>query len=267
MKGHFKTLYPDKIYQNIAVNLFPFNNYLYAGLISLYMPVYGATEEYLTGSQIWKTGDGRKWEPVTMNGFEDKKVLTFEAFAVFNGWLYVAASRASNTVGGGLGGAKIYRQVPGAQLAIQRASVQYNLKRTDKDVVFISGTIKPGTIADPLSESVSITVQAANGEIIFADTLPAGSFKKLGFSGQNYCFLKPWGGNAKVDVMNINLAASRFFLAAAHETLFRLSDAAGTTADITIALSIGNDSGAATNTFRVIPDGKTGQPQQLLFSR
>ena len=29
-EGTVKTLYPDKIYQNIAVNLFPFNNYLYA---------------------------------------------------------------------------------------------------------------------------------------------------------------------------------------------------------------------------------------------
>ena len=133
-------------------------------------------------------------------------------------------------------------------------------------MVFISGTIKPGTAADPLTESVTITVQAATGEIIFTDTLPAGSFRKMGFSAENYYFLRPWGGNSKIDVMSLNLATSRFFLAATHETLSRLSDAAGTTADITIALGIGNDSGAATNTFRVIPDGKTGQPQQITIS-
>jgi len=265
-EGTIKTMYPDKIYQNIAINLFPFNNYLYAGLISLYMPAYGATEEYLTGSQIWKTGDGRTWQTVTKNGFEDKKVLTFEAFAVFNNSLHVAGSRASNTVGGGLGGAKIYRLAPGAACAVQRASIRYNLKRPDKDVVFISGTIKPGTVADPLSENVTVTVQAATGEIIFIDTLPAGSFRKLGFSGENYYFLKPWGGNSKIDVMSIDLATSRFFLAAANENLTRLPAETGAAADIAIAVDIGNDCGAASNSFAVTKDAQTGVPRQLTFS-
>ena len=91
-KGTVKTLYPDKIYQNIAVNLFPFSGYLYAGA---YFPLHAglwATEEYLTGSQIWKTGNRHTWQPVTMNGFEDKKVLTFEAFARVNNSLYVPGS-------------------------------------------------------------------------------------------------------------------------------------------------------------------------------
>ena len=124
MRGLLRPCTRTKIYQNIAVNLFPYNDHLYAGLISLYMPAYGATEEYLTGSQIWRTGDGRTWQPVTMNGFGNNSVLTFEAFAVFNGSLYVSASRASNTVGGGLGGAKIYRRSPPqAQFAVQRASI------------------------------------------------------------------------------------------------------------------------------------------------
>ncbi len=99
------------IYQNLAVNIYVYEDYLYAGLISLYMPEIGATEEYLSGSHIWKTPDGINWEPVTTDGFGDAHVLTFEAFATFNGTLYVAGSRASNTVGGGLGGAKIYRLV------------------------------------------------------------------------------------------------------------------------------------------------------------
>jgi hypothetical protein len=101
----------ETIYQNIAVNIFPYKDHLYAGLGCQYLPAFGATEEYLTGSQIWKSPDGLAWEQVTDNGFGDVKVLTFEAFTVFNDTLYVAASRAANTVGGGLGGAKIYRQI------------------------------------------------------------------------------------------------------------------------------------------------------------
>ena len=99
----------ETVYQNIAVNIFPFEDYLYAGLTCIYMLDFGATEEYLTGSQIWKTGNGITWEQVTDDGFGDVTVLNFEAFAEFNDTLYVSASRAANTVGDGLGGAKILR--------------------------------------------------------------------------------------------------------------------------------------------------------------
>jgi len=101
----------ETIFQNLAVNLFPFKDYLYAGLTCLYMPAYGATEESLTGSQIWKTRDGLAWDQVTDNGFGEIKVLNFEAFTDFNDTLYLSASMASNTVGGGLGGATIFRLV------------------------------------------------------------------------------------------------------------------------------------------------------------
>ena len=101
----------ETVYQNIAVNIFPFQDYLYAGLTCIYMPVYGATEEYLTGSQIWKTSDGITWEQVIDDGFGDVTVLNIEAFTEFNDTLYVSASRAANTVGDGLGGAKIFRLV------------------------------------------------------------------------------------------------------------------------------------------------------------
>ena len=101
----------ETVFQNIAVNIFPFKDYLYAGLICLYMPAYGATEDYLTGSQIWKTSNGTSWEPVTNDGLGDTHVLTFESFTEFQGTLYLSASRASNTVGGGLGGAEVFRLV------------------------------------------------------------------------------------------------------------------------------------------------------------
>jgi hypothetical protein len=103
----------ETVYQNIAVNIFPFGDYLYAGLTCIYMPEYGATEEYLAGSQMWKTSDGINWNQITDDGFGDPSVLNFEAFAGFNGTLYVAASRAANTVGGGLGGATIFRLASG----------------------------------------------------------------------------------------------------------------------------------------------------------
>ena len=101
----------EKVYQNIAVDLFSFSDFLYAGLGHQYLPAFGATEEYLTGAQIWKTGDGIHWEQVTDNGLGDVTVLNFQAFSIFDGTLYVAASRAANTVGESLGGATVYRLV------------------------------------------------------------------------------------------------------------------------------------------------------------
>jgi hypothetical protein len=77
------------------------------------MPEYGATEVFLDGSQMWKTSDGINWNQITDDGFGDPSVLNFEAFAEFNGNLHVAASRAANTVGGGLGGATIFRLASG----------------------------------------------------------------------------------------------------------------------------------------------------------
>ena len=59
----------ETVYQNIAVDLFAFKDFLYAGLGHQYLPDFGATEEYLTGAQIWKTGDGIQWEQVTDDGF------------------------------------------------------------------------------------------------------------------------------------------------------------------------------------------------------
>ena len=101
----------ETVYQNIAVDLFSFKDFLYAGLGHQYLPAFGATEEYLTGAQIWKTGDGIQWEQVTDNGLGDVTVLNFQAFSTFDGTLYVAASRAANTVGEALGGATVYRLV------------------------------------------------------------------------------------------------------------------------------------------------------------
>jgi hypothetical protein len=96
-------------YQNICVNLFPFGDYLFAGTISLFVPEYGADEQYLTGSQIWKSSDGKSWSRVTGNGFNDKQIVNFEAFAVFDGQLYVSGSKGVIASPQGLGGAKIFR--------------------------------------------------------------------------------------------------------------------------------------------------------------
>ena len=99
----------ETVYQNIVSNLFTFDNYLYAGLISAYVPPLGGTEEYLTGSQIWKTSDGITWQQVIDDGLGDNYIITFEAFTVFNDTLYVSGSKGANSVIGGLGGAKIFR--------------------------------------------------------------------------------------------------------------------------------------------------------------
>ena len=96
------------IYQNVSLNLFPFQDYLYAGIVTTYAPPMGATEEYLTGSHIWKTADGIKWEQVTTNGFGDDYIVIFEAFATFADSLYVSGSRGASSATEGLGGAKVF---------------------------------------------------------------------------------------------------------------------------------------------------------------
>lgn len=103
-----------RMYQNIAVNLFVFDNALYAGLVSNYSPKIGALQYELTGAQLWKTGNGTDWQAVTRNGFGDSHVVSFDSFAVFNGTLHVGAGKASGDGPDGLSppeGAKLYRFV------------------------------------------------------------------------------------------------------------------------------------------------------------
>ena len=99
------------MYQNVAVNLFPFENHLYAGLVATYAPATGATEEYLTGSHIWRTKDGINWQQVTVDGFGDDYVVGFEAFTIFAGELHVSASKGASSSTEGLGGAEIYKLI------------------------------------------------------------------------------------------------------------------------------------------------------------
>jgi len=99
------------MYQNVAVNLFPFNNHLYAGLVATFAPASGATADYLTGSHIWRTKDGINWQQVTVDGFGDNYVVGFEAFTVFDGELYVSASKGASSSTEGLGGAEIFRLI------------------------------------------------------------------------------------------------------------------------------------------------------------
>lgn len=100
-------------HKNIAVNLFPFNGELYAGAVTLYIPEFGATDT--EGAHIWKTGDGTSWTPVTENGFNDDEVIIFEAFAEYDGHLYVSASKGASSSPEGLGGARVFRlETPGS---------------------------------------------------------------------------------------------------------------------------------------------------------
>lgn len=100
-----------RFFKNIVANLFAYQDYLYAGLTSSYVPTLGATEEYLTGAQIWKTSDGLNWEQITDNGFGDRYIINFESFTLFKGNLYVSGSKGANSLPGGLGGAKIFRLI------------------------------------------------------------------------------------------------------------------------------------------------------------
>jgi len=256
----------EKLYKHIAVNLFTFTEYLYAGLIVVPPTMGGMSTDYLRGSQIWKTRDGRAWEPVTNDGFGDNNVLTFEAFAVFNNTLYVAASRASNTVGIGLGGAKIFRLVPAAACSIERAVLRYTMMLPNRDTVFIEGTVTPQTTFDPLTEEISVIVQSAQNQLIFTDTLPAGAFKKLAPGDTMVFYRKQPGVNSKIDVMTLNLTTGKFFVFAKNESLNRLPVTEAQTVDVTVGVSIGNDSGAATNAFTVSKATPAGVPKKLIFN-
>ncbi len=102
------------MYQNIAANLFTFDNELYAGLISNYAPKLGMGEQYLTGAQLWRTADGTTWQPVTLSGFGDNRVVSISSFAQFNNTLYVGVDKASADGPEGLDppeGGTIYRRI------------------------------------------------------------------------------------------------------------------------------------------------------------
>jgi hypothetical protein len=98
-------------YDNIVANLFATEDYLYAGLITSYVPPLGATEEHLHGAQLWKTADGKTWQQVIDDGFGDKQVTHIQSFTIYKGSLYLSAGKGANSLVGGLGGCKIYRMV------------------------------------------------------------------------------------------------------------------------------------------------------------
>ena len=255
----------ETVYQNIAVNLFPFEDYLYAGLICQYLPEFGATEEYLTGSQIWKTADGTTWQEVTNDGFGDVNVLTFEAFEPFNGMLYVSASKAANTVGTGLGGAKLFRLVPEASVAITKAQIKYNLEKVNKDEIVIKGEFTPATPIDPSNEIVALTIVTTTAGSIFSDTISPGCFVKKE-KGEKWSYKrKKQGCETRIDMMTIDLGKSTFEIKAEGENLTRLPATLSDTLDVTIDIRVGNDRGVATNPFRVKKDKKTGIPVKLEF--
>jgi len=103
--------YTDGNYQNLAVNLFPFANTLYGGMICQYVPEYDIPPDIndLKGSQIWKSSDGLTWTQITNDGFGDTNIINFEAFTGFAGRLYVSGSKGASSTPEGLGGAKIFR--------------------------------------------------------------------------------------------------------------------------------------------------------------
>lgn len=111
MHGTLSLILGYKIYKNIVANIFAADDFLYAGLISAYIPPLGGTRFSLNGADIWKSPDGVTWEPITTNGFGDKYTISFEAFTMFQQTLYVSGSKGANSVVGGLGGAKIFRRV------------------------------------------------------------------------------------------------------------------------------------------------------------
>ena len=184
------------MYQNVAVNLFPFEDYLYAGLVATFAPTMGATAEYLTGSHIWKTDDGINWEQVTVDGFGDDYVIGFEAFTIFAGELYVSASKGASSSTEGLGGAEIFKlkdasypPMPEALTALESDSAVtvseviveewedeysnyyyvFEPKNVDPTVGFI---FYPGGLVDPRSYAPPVRAIAAEGYLTVIVKMP-----------------------------------------------------------------------------------------------
>jgi len=109
------------MYQNIASNLYVFDNELYAGLVTNYSPKLDIKQDKLTGAPLWKTADGVTWQPVTSNGFGDSHIVSFDCFASFNGTLYIGATKASGDGPDGLSppeGGKLYRLVSAPKIPV-----------------------------------------------------------------------------------------------------------------------------------------------------
>jgi hypothetical protein len=252
-------------YKNIVANIFTYEDHLYAGLIASYVPSMGGTEEYLTGAHLWKTADGLTWKQVTGNGFGDSKTISFEAFTPFNGTLYVSGSKGANSMPGGLGGAKIFRLVPGADVAITKAQVTYNLQKENKDGIMIKGEFTPATTIDPAAEIIAVSISSATGGSLFSDTIDAGCFTKKGKGNVWSYERKKSECETKIDSMRIDGDKSTFSIKADGENLSLLPELMNNTVDVTVDIRVGNDRGVATNPFRVKKDKKTGVPVKLQF--
>ncbi|MCX5885316.1 MAG: hypothetical protein NT096_05330 [Proteobacteria bacterium] len=76
---------------------------------------------------------------------------------------------------------------------------------------------------------------------------------------------KKQGCETRIDTMTIDLKKSTFSVKAEGETLTRLPASLSDTEDITVAVRVGNDGGAQTNSCKVKKDKKTGIPVKLKF--
>ncbi len=93
----------------IAINLFPHGETLYAGVVMMYVPEYNLPLAH--GAPLMKSEDGLVWTPITSDAFGDNDVVIMEALTDFGGTLYVSSSKGASSTPSGLGGAKVFRMV------------------------------------------------------------------------------------------------------------------------------------------------------------
>ena len=89
-------------YRNIAMNLFVFDDVMYAGVIDQ------KSEKVELGTPLWKTSDGAAWTRITDDSFGQKAALAFEGFATCFKAMYVGVNNASSSQSNA-GGATIFR--------------------------------------------------------------------------------------------------------------------------------------------------------------
>ncbi len=153
-------------YQNTAANLFVDNDTMYAGLVSLFAPTIGATQESLTGAQLWKTEDGLTWLPVTRNGFGDKHATAFDAFVKYKGYLYASINKGTVDSPEGLEppeGGMIYRQ------SVVPSTPQPQFDKVDTYATTIPGDNDPADVyypkADNATQSFPVALLLQGGRV------------------------------------------------------------------------------------------------------
>ncbi len=94
MRKLIKDKWIERIVSTQYANLTAESSIIFKGKLYIGTYNYGYLGRTTDGAQIWRTSDGITWEPVLLDGFNDKDNRSITAMAVFGGYLYAATNKA-----------------------------------------------------------------------------------------------------------------------------------------------------------------------------